>query len=91
MILKTLILSLGYLCFNNLQFKATSLQTLIKIIPFSSAKKEFTSVVLNQTDNATLSATEGWTFTYKALNVAKNQLFLLANGARPGVSKVCVA
>ena len=90
MSLKTLILSLGYLCFNNLQLKATSLQTLIKIIPFSFAK-EFTSVVLNQTDNATLSTTEGWTFTYKALNVAKNQLFQLANGARPGVSKVCVA
>lgn len=48
-------------------------------------------MVLNQTDNATLSTTEGWTFTHKALNVAKNQLFQLANGARPGVSKVCVA
>lgn len=48
-------------------------------------------MALNQTDNATLPITEGWTFTYKALNVAKNQLFQLANGARPGVSKVCVA
>lgn len=34
-------------------------------------------------------STEGWTYTNKALIVAKNQLFQLSNGARPGVTKVC--
>lgn len=34
-------------------------------------------------------STGGWTYTYKALNAANNQLFQTANGARPGVSKVC--
>ena len=34
-------------------------------------------------------STEGWTYTYKALNIAKNELFQSSNGARPGVSKVC--
>ena len=32
-------MSLGYLCFNNLQLKATSLQTLIKIISYFIRKK----------------------------------------------------
>lgn len=34
-------------------------------------------------------STGGWTYTDKALIAAKNQLFQKANGARPGVSKVC--
>ena len=34
-------------------------------------------------------STGGWTYTSKALNIAKNQLFHSSYGARSGVSKVC--
>ncbi|XP_078353361.1 uncharacterized protein LOC144638092 isoform X2 [Oculina patagonica] len=33
---------------------------------------------------------KGWTYTDKALNVAKNELFQTRNGARPGVTKILV-